>query len=103
MLALPCVRRPAALEWEFLGWINPPPCNSVGTMHALLVQHTECDKNPLSTNYWSHRVRRSELPLPCVRRPGAWEWDFQLDQAPPLQLAAWGACMRFWCKILSVA
>jgi hypothetical protein len=85
----------------FSGWNKPPRYNCVGGMHEHLVHHTRCDYTPLSTNVWSHLVRRSELPLPCVRRPGAWEWDFQVDQAPPLQLrggraCAFGASYKVW-------
>jgi hypothetical protein len=73
-------------------WIKPYPYNCVWCMHALLVQHTRCDKNTMSTKFWSNQIRRSKLPLPCVRRQGAWEWDFQVDQALSLQLRVVHAC-----------
>ena len=73
-LALPCVRRSGAVGMGFPGWIKPPPYNRAVGMHALLVQHSRCYQTPLSTNFWSDRVRRSELALPSVRRSGAWRF-----------------------------
>ena len=87
-----------AREWEFQVSTSPPLYNRAMGMHSLLLQHTWWDKNPLSKNLWSDRVRRSELPLPCVRRPGTWEWEFQVETSPPPTIARW-ACMRFWCNI----
>jgi hypothetical protein len=85
-----------------LRWIKPHPYNCVWCMHALLVQHTRYDKNTLSTKFWSNRIRRSELPLPCVRRQARrLGMGFLVGTSPPPTFA-WGACMRLWCNILVV-
>ena len=64
--------RPRRLGMGFSSWNEPLPINRKVGMHALSVHQNMCDSIPLSTNFWSQRVRRSEMPLPCVRRPGAW-------------------------------
>ena len=64
----------APWEWDFQVGSSPPPYNRAVGMHALLVQHSRCYQTPLSTNFWSDRVRRSELALPSVRRSGAWRF-----------------------------
>ena len=65
-------------------------CNILGGTRPLCPQH-----------FWSDRLWRTELPLPCVRRPGAWEWEFQVGTSLPPTIARW-ACICFFgaCNIL---